>query len=78
MTKAYAEGQAYSKRWTASRFKMPLADWYYVREKNLKQIIAELVKAHAPDGTTIRSHLVDCGRGFFMTVEPSIASPPPS
>lgn len=77
MTKAYAEGQEHSKRWTASRMALPEPSRLLVRHKHLKQIIAELVERYAPPGTVIRCHLVDGGRGFFMTVEPApIALPP--
>ena len=70
MTKAYAEGEEHSKRWTASRMKLPEASRLCVRKLSLLQILQQLVEEHAPEGTQIRTHLVDGGRGFFMTVEP--------
>lgn len=70
MTKAYADGDAHSKRWTASRFAVPEASRLLVRHANLKEIIARVVAEHAPDGTVVRCHLVDGGKGLFMTIEP--------
>lgn len=70
MTKAYAEGEEHSKRWTSSRMKLSEPMRRLVRHKNLKEIIADLVAEYAPAGTVVRCHLVDGGRGFFMTVEP--------
>lgn len=77
MTKAYAEGEAHSKRWTASRMKVPEADRLTIRGLNLKQIIADLIAEHAPEGTQIRCHLIDDAKGIFITIEPLSAAPPP-
>lgn len=77
MTKAYAEGEQHSKRWTASRAKLPEASRMLVRHKHLKEIIADLVERFAPAGTMVRCHLVDGGRGFFMTVEPCCSTSMP-
>jgi hypothetical protein len=74
MVKAFAEGEEHAKRWTASRFKLPDAALFSVFHRNLKDIIADLVARYAPSGTQIRCCLVDQGRGFFMTVEPSTLS----
>ena len=74
MTKAFAEGEKYSKRWAASRFSMPEAETAYYRNVNIKNLIADAVAQFAPSGTQIRCTFVDDGRGFFFTVEP--ASPP--
>lgn len=72
LTKAFAEGEKYSQRWTASRFGMPepLTKVYY-HNCNMAELIASAVAEYAPPGTQIRCTFVDDGRGFFFTVEPT-------
>lgn len=71
MTKAFSEGEKYSKRWSASRFSMPESETAYYKNANIKQLIAEAVALHAPEGTQIRCTFLDERRGFFFTVEPA-------
>jgi hypothetical protein len=70
MLKAFSDGEAYSKRWTSSRFKMSEPVRRLVLDKDLVQILHELIAEHAPEGTVIRCCFVDNARGVFMTVEP--------
>lgn len=71
MVKAFAEGEEHSKRWTASRFKVPEPSSTIVRDLNLLEILSRVVAAHAPADSVIRCHLVDGAKGMFITVEPS-------
>ena len=70
MTKAFTEGEKYSKRWTASRFSMPAPETTYYRNVNIKDLIGDAVAMLAPAGTSVRCTFVDDNRGFFFTVEP--------
>lgn len=72
MTKAFAEGEKYSQRWTASRFKMPKPQTkYWLHNCNMADLIQEAVAEFAPQGTQIRCTFIDDNRGFFFTVEPT-------
>ena len=71
MTKAYAEGEKHSQRYTCSRFKMPKPFYRFNRRENIKEIIARAVEKYAPAGTVIRSCFLDDCKGFFFTVEPA-------